>query len=349
MPSSTSSSKESTPLDRADGAGSHNPLGRFAVRAVCFLAVLGIVAVALEFSNLPLRILEPRLVEILAAKKSNADVVWFGSSVNRYVDPDDGDKRSLDRMVDDELSALRVAGISQGSLDGDNFESYAAYLVKKDYLPKVVVFPVNLRSFSVSWHKRPEFQLHREKMIARGPVLWQQFVAVMGEGGERLSQTEYLRFPYRFRGQVRTLEANEAANQSVIERGDANAIEASEMRTGFINHYLYDLDGSHPNLVALANAGKVLRQAEVGVVFYITPVDVVTGARFVDELAETVEANVSVIRTALEPYGDVVDLSRELGAQSFSYEIRPNEHLNEAGRQFVAETVAGTVAEVADR
>jgi hypothetical protein len=74
------------------------------------------------------------------------------------------------------------------------------------------------------------------------------------------------------------------------------------------------------------------------VIFYLTPVDEQTGESLLPgEFRPLVKSNVRLLERELRTTGaTVLDLSDGLPAESFSWDLYPNEHLRAAGRRYVA-------------
>ena len=77
-------------------------------------------------------------------------------------------------------------------------------------------------------------------------------------------------------------------------------------------------------------------------IFSITPIDYQTGQKYLgNRFKERIEKNISIIRSSLQKEGySVMDLSVSLDSDIFAWTYWPNEHLNEHGRAFLAETLA---------
>ncbi len=77
----------------------------------------------------------------------------------------------------------------------------------------------------------------------------------------------------------------------------------------------------------------------IDVIFYISPIDYQIGEHYFEEqFSEQVVQNIAVITATLQEKDVILlDLSFSLTSDFFDWIRYPNEHLNEHGRNFVAE------------
>ena len=297
----------------------------FTVFTVCGMGLLGM-------GSWHLRWLEPHLADLHRARKHHISTVFFGSSVNGHHAPDDEHpSASISSLVEDEIQEKMLV-IAQGSFDGDRFLDYIRYAQQIEYQPTVLIVPVNLRTFSITMYRRPEYQFVREQLMLNHNPLWIQFLTVFGYQFSDWGQADYLQAPYYFDGIRRTIGENEVL------------FATDQLKLGFINHYEYDLTRQHPVLRALEELGKTSTRAGATVIYYLTPIDSETGEAIRGEtFVRATTAASELLRQSLEPHGVWVDMLRDLPPSQFDYHGRPNEHLNERGRRHVASRLAGII------
>jgi len=271
--------------------------------------------------------------------KNHADIFLFGSSVEEYADSKDKDKRSISKMINSLSNEYHVDNISGNAYQMDMFLELSKYIVKKLSHPKLIIVPINMRTFSPEWDKRPEYQFEKEKKILNGftfpefveyayrkqiPCLFSKFNPITQKDFENT---------FVFDGKRKVGKVKDF----LIERKNIKDM-SKYIKDGFVFHYMYRLEKEHRKLKSMIELSRILSASHIKVLFYITPVDYSKGemyfpGRFIKRLKD----NIDLINSILIDEGNqVLDLSLSLNSIFFSYEARPNEHLNEKGRMYVA-------------
>ena len=271
--------------------------------------------------------------------KHYTDVFLFGSSVEEYADSKDNDKRSISKMIDSLSNKYHVDSISGNAYQMDLFLELSRYIVRKLNHPKLIIVPINMRTFSPEWDKRPEYQFEKEKMILNGftflgfveyayrkqiPFLFSKFNPITQKDFENT---------FVFDGKRKVGKVKDF----LIEKKNIKDMN-KYIKDGFVFHYMYRLEKEHRKLKSMIELARILSASHIKVLFYITPVDYSKGeiyfpGRFIKRLKD----NIDLIKLILTDEGNqVFDLSLSLNSNFFSYEARPNEHLNENGRMYVA-------------
>lgn len=233
-----------------------------------------------------------------------------------------------------------------GSFNGPGYtpELYLAFLeaaLREGYVPRVVVVPVNMRSFSEWWDQGLSFQFTDARAVLRfGDLLgyglqrplssYQIWSRIEGFPG---SAKEYDDLPIR-RGDRTLGTLKDVLAQSAGPAGRGKA---------FTLLYLYSLEPGHRKVRALVRIAALCRSANIPVRMYVTPLDVDRGEQKAGPgFKPQVAKNVEVVRRALADQGvDLHDWSSLLRPDQFSYEDYPNDHLSAAGRARLAEELIG--------
>ena len=203
------------------------------------------------------------------------------------------------------------------------------------------MIPINLRSFSPEWDRKPAYQFeatkrqirHAERPLqqALDPLL--RTLHLLDE--QAVTQTEYKTTPV-YCGTEQVGLVRDFDNPSYLE------VTPERTRNKMIFHYMYPLGVDHPKLVALREIVALADDYDLNIVFYVSPVDVETGERLLPgRFREQVAANVDTIREAVGTHQPaLIDMSDALPSTAFSWHDYPNEHLRDTGRRFVAERLA---------
>jgi hypothetical protein len=243
-----------------------------------------------------------RLDQALAAK---VDIVYLGDSVLESVSGKDSDRRDIARMLDDLLNTRAIALVQHAGYEMDVYESFAEYLAKQPVRPRVLVVPVNLRSFSTQW----PYSFERERL--------------------RLAWGDLLGVPaYR-----------PLTGLGLVPSPPFASVPGRPESDSWRDAYATPLSPSHPRLRSLRKLVDVCRRAGIRPLVYVTPVDVAQGERragagFRIEVAKNVEICKSAAGMTL------VDLS---AAEGDSGEFSGGEHLAQGARRRVAEALAAAL------
>lgn len=215
--------------------------------------------------------------------------------------------------------------------------------------PRLVVLPINIRSFSPQWDLEPSWQFDREiKLIDEYISSHKKHIPVINKLSsgsfdyERFDATT-VKYP---------LTAFDTIGQfRLVINGKPRTEEQFRFRKKqiFIFHYLHKLSVAHPKIKALTQLVKKISAWDVRLLIYITPVNSQAGDRYVgDQFSELFKANIQVIHKILNPYLSskmkLLDLSSVLPPDDFFNPGDPTEHLNENGRLFLASKLFETIS-----
>ena len=317
------------------------PVLRLICKSFLLLAVVAVLQVAVfeRFHRTePLKKFEQCL-------KARPDVIFFGDSCNGWVDEQDADRRAISELLNDRLLGKTVGRIDGGAYHLELYEAFIDLLIAREVHPELLVIPINLRSFSSEWDARPSYAFEAAKQqlrqaddrlaLAVSPLL--KTLQWRTDSAKSLSAFKRTAV---FDGDERVGTVDDFENA----RYDHPTEEL--VRNKFIYHYMYSLTPEHRKLAALRNIARKAEEQQLQVAFYVTPVDCETGARCLgDRFTSHIKQNVRVLRSQLAgTSATFMDCSLSLDANAFSWSQYPNEHLNEVGRSFVAETLASTLS-----
>lgn len=335
----------------------------FAVRFGAFallLVVLQFLVSALFPAPIPEEIV--RLDEHLAA---GADVVYLGDSTLFHP----VGEVTTGEIVQEMLPDHRVAEVSHPAYGLDLYLSYVQYIVRQERRPQAIVLPINMRSFSPEWDRRPGYQFEKEKKVLfLGPRLARMLarpLEILGAFEPDITQEAFLETTvYNGEtpvGTVRDFEslADEdvagalagdggfAYHDALPSEGDEEALEKA-----LVYYYMYPLSEDHRKLQAMLKIARLCQENELDVIFYIAPINYqqgekVLGSAFRGRLAENVDVVNRTLVSASAPgaagseHVTLLDLSRGLEAYAFV----DMEHLQETGKAYVAEQLASVMVQ----
>jgi len=277
------------------------------------------------------------------AKKEKVDIIYFGDSSDTNYGKEDLDKRSISQMLKDTLTDYSMVNISHAAYSADIFLDFCKYMVKQKYYPKVVVIPINMRSFSPSWDRNPGWQFEKEKTILENKLLFMFFktMETFDKNNKRFNKITQSEFE-----NTEVFNGDKAVGiVKDFDKHEFRHYSEENMKNSILYFYMFSLKNDHRKLKSLAEMAKVLVENDIRPIFYITPIDYETGERyFPGEFSERLKNNIKTIKSALKENDfEVLDLSVDLKPDFFAWELYPNEHLNEKGRKYVTERIAETI------
>jgi len=216
--------------------------------------------------------------------------------------------------------------------------------------PKVVVFPINLRSYSTGWSANPAWQFGAQmqyiKILSGDLTAIPRFVydSVFDDvkaDTEVMMDTEISAMGRRFGSMAELAQRSEGVPLN-LECQDNPSQYDDAMKAKFIMNYMHDLTADHPLLRSLEKLVDTLSSQGIRVVTYLVPINVVDGnARVGPEFVQVIRQNRAIITAVLErkkvPYIDLTELSP---SEDFADKGCACEHLAAPGRKAVARSVA---------
>ena len=269
----------------------------------------------------------------------NVQVIYFGDSVVKSSQSD-----GIENILY-ELSGEKIKVIAHEAYHLGVYEAFVNYIAKQptEKRPKIIIIPINMRSFSPEWDTRPLYQFNNEitKLNSNGNLfigLWARINNLFGNSAEKRSVNESewkKQFVYNGSeavGTVRDFEYIITGNELDIN----NLIKGK-----FIYQYMYNLYPEHKKVISLKNIIKTANESGISVIIYITPIDYEEGETYVDGFSDKLRENTDVIKNmAKENNYNLFDFSTSLRHTNFNYEFTPNEHLKKEGTLYISEQLS---------
>ncbi len=285
-----------------------------------------------------------------------SDVVFLGDSTVLRVANEDQDRRSTAEMLAGDLSgAARVLELSHGAYHMAIYYHMVNTFRVTRQQPRLIIVPINMRSFSPQWYLRPgwefapEIRLLRRYYSGQGLRLrYKKARTAKLEGEYRKTRVEYPMTSLRTVGEFEELRLNHPDSPTQQER---------RRRELFIYFFLHPISESHPLLVKLREMVELAQMLSIRMLFYISSINVEAAMRSVGQEFERYFAmNVKVVKDALAKQNCVfvkdtdgndlcdrltayTDYSRALGSDCFFHTESIDEHLNQKGRRFISEGI----------
>jgi hypothetical protein len=294
-----------------------------------------------------------RLLEGFNNTTSSPCILFFGDSVLLRVSHDDTDTDTLDRMLAKKLDGkFSLLGLAHTAYHMQVYKSLIGVLGVIKKKPRVVVLPINLRSFSPQWDFYPAWQFHDEIRAVRNylsnPSLGIEKIGEIPATATLLKLFDAIpvRYPLTKFNRIWQFRSVIASKAKVEEQ------QNFRLRQLFIYHYTHPLVEDHPKLKALEECVCMLSNLQIPLILYVTPINWEAGRKYVGrEFVEVVKSNVNTILNRLSPRlmdeGDRFgDFSTMLGASCFFNDDNATEHLNQQGRGLLADEIKKMILEL---
>ena len=314
---------------------------KFLLRTGLFILLALAVNVSVQYVMMIDR--ESDLFDVKSKLQNNPHVILFGSSVNVHYDKNDTNKTQIGEYVNAMTPGIEITDDWRLSASLETYANHLRFLKNENIRPKLLVVPLNLRSFSPEWNLRPEYRayLAREDIFLNKGIIQYIFRKILPAGNDTAFQISKDDF-YNTELIVDNKKAGQVKDYIVEDKKNITDMQ-SYVKDGFLVNYMTDIDDSNYKLNALKEIISYCKEEKVSVIFYYTPIDYQRGEKFYPILfSKQIEKNVSLINKNI-PENDlfkVVDLSRSLNSDKFSYDGWPNEHMKHDGRYFVSDTIA---------
>jgi len=254
------------------------------------------------------------------------------------------------------LPDQRVGQVAHPAYGLEVFHEYAAHMERHGASPQTLVLPINLRSFSPAWDRRPAFQFTKERRILALGHPWARLLLrpldAFGFFQPSISREAFLDAPVYdgdvIVGQVRDFET--LADDEILQEEAENAyreVELEDEETAqavLTYHYMLNLQPDHRKLDAMVAVAEMAAGRGVNVIFYLSPVNVEQGERFLgSRFTERLAENIQVVQSRLDAAELDSVMLLNLAFDLPAYDFTDLEHLTETGKEYVAEQIASAV------
>jgi len=318
------------------------------------LFILLLIVVHVGIATLFPAPLPDQVVQLDRYLEQGVDVLYFGDSTLLMPFGEVTTGEILQELLPDR----RIGQVAHPAYGLDLFYDYAAYVDRHGGWSSTLVLPVNLRSFSPAWDMRPAFQFEKESRILALGLPWARLLFrpldVFGFFHPSISQQDFLDTPV-YDGDVRvgkvrdfeTLTAYEVLHEDAENAYREVKLDDQETAQAMLTyHYMFNLEPDHRKLDSLVAVAELAAKNDVNVIFYITPVNVEQGERFLGRtFRERFADNIRVVQSTLDAVSSgnvtLLNLAFDLPA----YDFTDLEHLTESGKEYVAGQIALAIQE----
>lgn len=283
------------------------------------------------------------VTELSQELKSHNDIVGFGDSSVYFYAKEDKVKKSIFLMLSEFYPHSKINEFDSPAYHLNFYEHMLEFIIAENKNVKVLIIPINMRSFSPQWDMNPGYEFEEEILAMKYFNNWifrifYKPLAVFKLFLPKISDHDYNN------AIVYNGEKIEGRVKEFLSSSYDDWHSKKYMKDKFIFHYMYSLKKKHRKIISLLKINTIAKKNNIKVVFYVTPIDfefgnIVIGSDFQKRIVE----NVSVLTEIANSEGfDMLDLSCALSTNYFTWrsdpagDYSPNEHLTDKGRLFVA-------------
>jgi hypothetical protein len=322
---------------------------RFVARSLVFVLLLTLLQVLVSAAfpaEIPQQVL--LLEEYLS---SQVDIIYLGDSTLSYP----VGEVTTGELLQELLPGYSIGEISHPAYNLDLYSYYVKNILRSSHPPRVVIIPINMRSFSPEWDMRPGYQFEEvKKTLTLGPVLSRMLsrpLEIFGLFEPAISQDTFLNTDVyngdTLVGKVKDFEGlvdDGAVAKLQGDTGDAlpSAGDTEALQQALIYRYMYGLEPDQRQLRAMLKIVELSDKDDVDVLFYITPINYQQGQRYLgDAFVKSLRDKTALVKSLLaDSTGSTsLDLSFDLEAYAFV----DMEHLREAGKEYLAGQLASAL------
>lgn len=287
-------------------------------------------------------------LQTLAEKQlvKTPDVIYFSSSPNKALGPDDTDRRFISQMIQDSID-LHLEAIDTGAIHAGIFYSILKK-IPKDQLPEIIVMNLNIRSHGANW-------IHSglENSLQRNFVYWNNNPGVINH---LVASTKW----YEYKSPAEHQRAIEYAEKfaELPFGGSHRTIKTwcdslfsvnkeSEEGLTMIRHFAFTIDENNDQLKRFDMIAAWARENKIPLIFVILPENVEKMGKLVGpNLPELVRRNAVFLETRYKKRGaHVLNLYNKAPEEVF-FESFPTEHYRSQGRATVASAIAREIRKI---
>lgn len=299
------------------------------------------------------RILD-KIVNELDRSDTCPDILYLGDSTVLRVANEDADKRTIGEMLAGDIKGkAHVLEISHGAYHMEIFFHILNTLNVTRHRPKLIILPINIRSFSPQWHMQPKWQFKEEISLL---IRYYSGCGLKKYYRRLKNQNDHESIPVQFPlSDMRTIGEFEKLR---LNKNNPNVSQDNRRKELFIYFYLFQIPNNHPRLLKIKDIINLTGNLQSKILFYITPINIQAAIRNVgEEFSHYFSNNIDTVKNFIIKQNGCflndketanhnfksdsavcVDYSRSLGSDYFFHSESIDEHLKQKGREFISKS-----------
>ncbi len=287
-------------------------------------------------------------LQALAEKQlvKTPDIIYFSSSPNKALGPDDTDRRFISQMIQDSIE-LHLEAIDTGAIHAGIYYSILKK-IPKHQLPKILVVNLNIRSHGANW-------IHSglENSLQRNFVYWNNNPGVINHLVASTKWYEY-KSPAELQRAIeygdKFLELPFGGSHRTIKtwcdslfRENKNSDEGLTI----IRHFGFEIDENNAQLKRFDMITAWAKENKIPLIFVILPENVEKMRKLVGpDLSELVRRNAVFLEKRYKKRGANVLNLYDKAPEEIFFESFPTEHYRSQGRATVASAIAKEIRKI---
>lgn len=286
------------------------------------------------------------------------DVLFFGDSSIRYHGRLDKDTNGIDQLFHAK-TGLTLCSIVHAGFSPLIYSRYIHLLDKTAYKPKLVIIPLNMRSFTGPTQIRPSFNFPIRQLYIKyqltGKIdllnyLRYRFLALEERQTEIWKKQDVI-YNGQSLGTHKMIQEQSHIPEELDYAPEREPHYAEQLGIKFRYHYMAPLDNRDEIFGYLDDIVRYLKKRKISVLFYITPINFDDGRKYAGEtFTRRAGDNIKMVEQFMkERHVGILNLSTSLDPSGFIDKSDAYEHYNSKGREFVSESLARAVQGIVSR
>lgn len=281
------------------------------------------------------------------------DVLYFGDSTIRFTGARDTNKSGIDIMLQ-RITGKTICSIAEPGYSPVMYNEYIKLLKQTRYRPKLVIAPINLRSFTGTTDLRPALEFPLKKI----------YIHYLLTG--RFQIIEYIKYRFLSRDKKKHQaweqkliiydQFNLGTQHDILERSQISedldynqireALYTEQLKTKFIYHYMAPVTEHDTMFIYLDTMIQELKELNIPILFYITPINYQDGIKYVGSaFTRRSGKTVSIIEEFMTRRNvSCINLAYTLQPAFFIHKRDVYEHLTDTGRNSVAQCIQKAIS-----
>jgi len=266
------------------------------------------------------------------------EIALIASSINFNIGKQDTDKRDIAQMLDDYLDDCGVLDVSRGGNNVELYDEITKIIIRHRDEPTRFVYEISLRTFARVYSEPTNARsLKDDEFIFKDNLLtsFYKALSVFRYDFNLDSQKVFDEMPvYRGTEYVTTLD-------KFMLNDHPSGLRKPQKK--FLVNYMGRIEDDNAKLIALKNLADYINKHQLEVLFVIPPENYQQGIEhFPEDFEAELDENIDIIAKVLNDKKlSYLNLVKALGSERFTHTpLYPNGHLDQQGRQFVANQIS---------
>lgn len=282
-------------------------------------------------------------------KKKNPSILYFGDSVCERISRHDVNTCPLAELVKKKLEDYA----SLEYITHSAYHSIVYYYFLRIFQifpakPRLIIIPINIRSFSPQWDLNPAWQFNDEINILRKFLKNPNIDLHLPDITDK--EISYDKFnEVKIRYPMTDFDTIGKFRKLIDTHPGQTDEKKYRLKQIFIYHYMHKLKASNRKLRFFKKIDDYLSEKYIKHIFYLTPINYQAGIRIVgDYFNKVIDQNINTVKKIIHVnkkrrFAVFKDYSKLFQSDLFFHSDLSTEHLNEKGRILLAEKIVSDV------